>query len=290
MIKTITLLLATFSFFAFQIHAQSADASGESKTKVYKYKLKLQPLAEKIDLEYCMQNLENESLFECTTGNYNFDNGAYVEKISALINTLQHDTNGETNAIENFKKASLKSIGNDSAKIEVYQNNEYNYSYLLIGSDTLIGTKKIDEPAINYYYLSKKGSYYYTTEMGLLQQLHSSQNTFTGPDLPIQILGYNTTISKIKFLNKMYAGTTLFTNEINETSNLIYNFQYPSNPNNFPLQFSLLRNGNKYVFELVSEKELPNSKTMYKKIKAIQEKKFDKLPLNELFQMVGFEY
>ncbi|MEY2830714.1 MAG: hypothetical protein RIQ33_2572 [Bacteroidota bacterium] len=286
MIKTLTLLLATLSFFSFQIHAQSTDASSDSKTKVYKYKLKLQPLAEKIDLEYCMQNLENESLFECTTGSYNFENGAYVEKIVALIKSMQ----SETNAIENFKKASLKSIGNDSAKIEVYQNNEYNYSYLLIGSDTLIGTKKIDEPSINYYFFSKKGNYHYTTEMGLLQQLHSSQNTFTIPELPIQILGHNTTISKIKFLNKMYSSTTLFTNEINETSNLIYDFQYPSNPNIFPLQFNLLKNGNKYVFELVSEKELPNSKAINKKMKTIQEKRLDKLPLNELFQMVGFEY
>ncbi|MEN9522190.1 MAG: hypothetical protein RL065_567 [Bacteroidota bacterium] len=291
MIKKISLLLAALCFFSSQIYAQSNDASSnESKTKVYKYKLKLQPLADKVEIDYYLQNLENESLFECTTGNFNYDKGAYFETFSTLLKNIKADSTEEVNPIENFKKASLKSINNDSARVEVYQNSDYNYSSIIIGNDTLIGTKKINEPTVNYYYLSKKGNFCYTTEFGSLLQLHSTQSFFSSPELPYQILNHNFSVIKIKYLNKMYTSTTCLTNEIPETDNLIYNFQYPFDPNSFPLQFSLIRNNNKYVFEMISEKELPNSKTISKKIKFLQERKFEKLPLNELFQLVGFEY
>jgi hypothetical protein len=291
MIKKITLLFAVLSLFSFQIYAQTADAqSTESKTKVYKYKLKLQPLPEKADLDFYIQNSQSEELFEYSIGNFNFDKGAYQEKNMQLLKSLKQDSTDELNNIDKFKKASLKSLNNDSAKIEVYINNEYNYSCITIGGDTLIGIKKIVEPTINYYYTTKKNTFYNATDMGSLDKLHSSQSVYSMPELPFQIIGHNFRVSKTKFMNKMYSSTTLLTNEISETSNLIYDFQYPSEPNSFPLQFTIIKNGNKYVFELVSEKELSNSKAINKKIKAASEKKVEKMELNQIYQMLGFEY
>jgi hypothetical protein len=283
-------LLSLISLITFQVFSQTENQKNESKTKVYKYKLKLQPIHEKVEIDYYNQNIQNEELFEYSVGNFNFDKGAYQESNMQLVKALKQDSTGEINAIENFKKANLKSLNNDSAKIEVYKNNEYNYSCLIIGNDTLIGIKNNNEPTISYYYLSKKGNFYYTTEIGSLLQLHSSQNVYSMPDLPFQISNHNFSVFKVKFLNKTYSSTSFLTNEINETSNLIYDFQYPSEQNSFPLQFNLLRNGNKYVFEMISEKELANSKAINKKVKFVNERKFEKLPLNELFQLVGFEY
>ncbi|MEY4875447.1 MAG: hypothetical protein RL708_596 [Bacteroidota bacterium] len=291
MIKKITLLFAVLSLFSFRIYAQTVDVqSTEGKTKVYKYKLKLQPIPEKADLDFYIQNVQNEDLFEYSIGNFNFDKGAYQEKNMQLLKSLKQDSTDELNNIEKFKKASLKSLSYDSAKVEVYINAEYNYSCITIGGDTLIGIKKFVEPTINYYYTSKKVIFFNSTDMGSLNKLHSSQSVYSMPELPFQILGHNFTVSKTKFLNKMYSSTTLLTNEISETSNLIYDFQYPSEPNSFPLQFNIFRNGNKYCFELVSEKELSNSKAISKKIKTVSEKKVEKVELNQIYQMVGFDY
>jgi hypothetical protein len=110
------------------------------------------------------------------------------------------------------------------------------------------------------------------------------------PELPFQILGHDFSVSKIKFLNKMYAATTLFTTENNEIINLIYDFQYPLEKTQLPIQFNIFRNNNKYCFELISEKELTNSKAISKKIRLVSDRKFEKMQLNELFQLVGFEY
>lgn len=275
------------------LFAQTIESiSPESKSKVYRYKLKLSHAKNSEELEILKANQGNEELFECSESNFSYKNDGFQDVVNKIIKNYEPKGKDELNTEFNNAKtenALLKSIGVDSALIEIFENDQYNYAAMYLGKDTLFAFKKNNTPNIYYYLLRPGIQMMCNADEGQLDNLHQNQATFEGGQSVAVIKEKTTRIIKTKMLNKVYATTALCTDGI-ETPNLIYKFQYPSLGNGFPMQFNLFKNDNKYCFTLKEYKQLANSKALEKRLRKLMDIRATNVSINEIFDIAGFEY
>jgi hypothetical protein len=293
MIKKFYFLVLFASILSSALFAQNNESGmPDVKSKVFRYKLKLSYAKNAEELDVLKSNPGNEDLFECSESNFGFKSDGLQDLANKIIKTYESKGKDELNTEFNNTKSEnllLKALGVDSAFIEIFENEQYNYTAMYLGRDTLIGLKKTTEPSITYYLLRPGMHMKCLVDEGMLDNLHNTQATFEAGQSVSVINNKNCRIIKTKMLNKVYATTALCVDGV-ETPNLIYKFQYPTFDRTFPYQFNLYKNDNKYCFTLKEFKQLANSKGLEKRLKKLNEIKANNVTLNEIFDVAGFDY